>query len=442
MTGRAGLPAGVPLVVALVLAALVSVPGCGAGHRMDVDSRGGGGAPEEVTPDGAWCWFADPRAVSFEGERSRTYTGWTDSTGRVWAASIDHATGRVESTFVRGYGGADDHANPAVIVRPTGHVSLFYSAHGGREIEYVVSLRPEDVGGWSAPRSLAPGDGQSAHGFTYPNPVLLPGEDDRLYLFYRNRWMKPAFVRTEPTGAWSGEHVLVEGDVDDAYLKCAGDGESVIHLAFTDGHPRGRPHNSLRYAAYSGDAFRRADGTPICELAELPFRAEDADLVYDAVEGGARSWVWDVAVDPEGRPVIVYAVFPRKSDHRYRYARWDGTSWSDHEIVSAGGWFPDTPPGEEEKEFYYSAGATLDHDDPSVVYLSRRIRGAFEIERWETPDGGATWRTEAVTSESALDNVRPVVPRSRVPGGVHVLWMAGPYVSYTDFGTSIRMLRD
>lgn len=398
-------------------------------------------AGPEVTSDGAWCWFADPRAVSFAGVHERTYTGWVDSSGGVWVASIDHETGEVDSTLIKGFSRPDDHANPAVVVRPTGHLAVFLSDHGGGGIQYLASLRPEDVSAWSPPRILRPGTGPISHGFTYPNPILLSSEEGRTYLFYRGRIMRPAFIRSEPTGAWSREYLLVDGDVEDSYLKCASDGESEIHLAFTDGHPRGRPNNSIYYARYSEETFVRADGGRICDISELPFRSAEADVVYDAGEEGARAWVWDIAVGPDGYPVIVFAVFPRESDHRYRYARWDGSSWQSHEIVSAGGWFPDTPMGEEEKEVYYSAGIALDHDDPSVVYLSRRVRGIFEVERWVTRDGGDSWRSSPVTQNSTLDNVRPVVPRSRRPDGVQLLWMAGPYVSYTDFGTSIHMLR-
>ncbi len=68
------------------------------------------------------------------------------------------------------------------------------------------------------------------------------------------------------------------------------------------------------------------------------------------------------------------------------YARWTGSEWSVHEITPAGGSIHDVA-GEEQ----YSAGITLDHEDPSIVQLSRPVAGMFEVETWRTPDGGETW---------------------------------------------------
>ncbi len=354
-------------------------------------------------------------------------------------ASIDHESGDVRATVFDAFRERDDHANPAIMVRPDRHLLVFYSAHGGDELLYRVSLRPEDVTSWSEPSIVPLDEGPVGYGLTYPNPIVLSGEDDRIFLFYRGHDRRPRFVLTLEGGGWSDEHQLVRTERGDSYAKYASDGEKTIHIAFTYGHPQGRPSNSLYYARYRDGRFERADGSDICDIADLPFEPADADTAYDAVAGGARAWVWDVAADSDGHPAIVYAVFPRPSDHRYRYACWDGDSWIDHEITRAGPWFPDTPPGQEEKEVYYSGGAALDHGDPSVVYLSRSVRGVFEVERWVTPDRGRSWRSEAVTSGSSVGNVRPVVPRHHTPDGPGLLWMSGPYVSYTDYGTSIRV---
>jgi hypothetical protein len=49
-----------------------------------------------------------------------------------------------------------------------------------------------------------------------------------------------------------------------------------------------------------------------------------------------KAWVHDIALDNAGRPVIVYATFPSDTDHRYRYVRWNGSGWTDRELVRAG----------------------------------------------------------------------------------------------------------
>lgn len=89
-------------------------------------------------------------------------------------------------------------------------------------------------------------------------------------------------------------------------------------------------------------------------------------------------------------------------------------------------------------EKHYSGGITIYRGDPDVVYLSRRVDGVHEIERWVTSDCGETWSSQPVTKGSSVDNVRPAVPLYRKPGDPAVLWMAGVYYRYDVFGTNIR----
>jgi hypothetical protein len=118
--------------------------------------------------------------------------------------------------------------------------------------------------------------------------------------------------------------------------------------------------------------------------------------------------------------------YPSTHDLRYRYARFDGHRWIDRQIVAAGG----------PLRGRYAGGISLDHEDPSVVYLSRRIDGVFEIERWKTEDGGRHWSHRAVTRHSMQDNVRPVTPRGETKTNT-VIWMRGQYSSYTAYMTTI-----
>jgi rhamnogalacturonyl hydrolase YesR len=249
---------------------------------------------------------------------------------------------------------------------------------------------------------------------------------------------------TDGGETWSLAQVVVTRKTSTAgnrpYVKIASNGKDRIHVVFTDGHPRNEASNSLYYVCYRAGSFRKADGTRIAGMNELPFEPAAADCVYDAAKTGARGWVWDVAEDSAGRPVIVYTRLPAETDHRYHYARWDGTQWQDAEIVGGGKWFPKAPAGKTEPEPHYSGGIALDHGDPSTVYLSRPVNGVFEIEKWTTADAGKTWKSEAITSGSKADNVRPFVVRGHAPGGPTVLWMntAGGYVHYTDYRAAIK----
>jgi hypothetical protein len=72
--------------------------------------------------------------------------------------------------------------------------------------------------------------------------------------------------------------------------------------------------------------------------------------------------------------------------------------------------------------------------------MSRFTDGHFEIERWQTHDAGHTWETQALTTNSARDNIRPVVPRG-ASGDRVLLWNWGRYETFTDFSDLTVMLR-
>lgn len=434
------------LVTAVVLGSLtagVFLGGCAAGlagRGIEDGSDLGlpGEAAVELTFDGAWSWFAAPRAVSYAGEHERTYVTWVNSVGDLRVASYDHSTRRRQVSVVREEFQIDDRANPALLVLPDGRLMVFYSGHRGHWLAFQTSLRPEDVTEWT--RASAVGQyADTFHGYSHPNPVQLAGEDGRIYVFWRGEGYRPHFTRSSDRVNWDAPQNLVECESEEPYLMVAGDGDRTIHMALTDGNPNGTPDNSVYYVCYRDEAFWRADGTRIRGIDALPLRLSELDVVYDAGKQGAPGWVWDVAADADGRPVVAYAAFPAKDDHRYRYAAWDGVSWVDSEITPGGSWFAQTPTGIIEEQPYYSGGIVLDTSDPSFAYLSRPVDGVFEIERWRTDDLGRSWRTDLVTSGSSADNTRPCVPAGRLQHGPEVLWMHGEYTNIRTFDTSIRM---
>jgi hypothetical protein len=227
-------------------------------------------------------------------------------------------------------------------------------------------------------------------GYTYPNPAQLRGEASRIHLFWRGGDWEPAFS-TSPDGlSWTAARRLIRVAGQRPYVKVAGDHEQRIHVAFTDGHPRNTP-TSIYYARYRNGAWSLADGRHICTVDQLPFTPRQADVVYDVTQHHFRAWVHDVAFDAAGQPLIVFAIFRSATDHRYHYARWTGNAWEDHFVTLAGGFID-----EDGGEVQYSGGITFDHEDPSVVYLSREVDGQWEIERWRTGDAGSSWAHTAI----------------------------------------------
>lgn len=400
---------------------------------------------QSFTDDGGWCWFADPRAVAREG---KTYAGWVTEDGSVQAASLDHASGKVTTFTLHEKYERDDHDNPSFVFLPDGRLRAFYTRHSTRnEINSRVTSRPGDISAWEAEQTIVPADASPRNnGITYSNPFLLTAETNTLYLFWRGISFKPTMAKSLDGGeTWSEARPIFSmsgmPEENRPYAKYASNGRNRIHMLFTDGHPRDEPLNSVYYVCYRDGAFFRADGTRICGMDDLPIRPEQADKVYTASPEQRRAWIWEIASDAQDRPVLVYTRLPSETDHRYHYARWTGSEWFDTELCPAGKWFPQTPTGQGEREPHYSSGLALDPSNPSVVYLTRPVDGVRELEKWTTPDGGKSWNTEAITSGSAYDNVRPFVVRNHAPDGPTVLWqnLSDRYIHYTDYRCSIKM---
>jgi hypothetical protein len=388
-------------------------------------------ADADVLGEGAWSWFGDPRAVTVTGPSVLTFAGYIDWTGRVTIAAYSPYLGIVRSAVV-GMTFHDDHSAPSLLVEPDRRLSVFWSAHNGTHMYYRSTLRPDDISAWS-PIQEVPHNTSGSLGYTYPNPIMLTGEHDRLYLFWRGGDWSADYATRTTDGVWGAARELIRVQHERPYVKYDSNGRDAIAMAFTNGHPR-NVETSIYFAEYRDGSLWTAGGKWIARMSSAPISPTQTDLVYDASKSHVRSWVWDVALNG-GHPVIVYATFPTRANHAYWYARWDGTQWVSHFLTSAG---PSISP--TTIEFEYSGGVTLDHSDPSVIYLSRHVAGGWEIERWTTPDGGATWRHTVVVAAGGTDNVRPVVPRGSDTAGIKLLWVRGAYAGYTSYRTSIAYI--
>ncbi len=403
-----------------------------------------------LADDGAWCWFSDPRAVYFHGKYLRTYAGWIDQKGNVMVGLYDHDSKTIETNIVHKELEVDDHDNPGLFLDNDGRLWLTYSKHSGDRIYFVKAKNAEDIATWEPTRSLQLNDtvtySESSNTYTYTNLCQLADERNTLYLFWRGADYKPNFSTSTDNGeTWSPGKILIlpERLYRDRrpYVKVASNNKDVIHFAFTDGHPNREPSNSIYYARYRDGYLYKASGEKIKAWTDLPAEPRETDVVYDATTTNEKAWIWDVAEDGQGDPVIVYSRFPNDSTHSYYYAVWDQGKWINHKLLNSGRWFPQTPPGAIEREPNYSGGIVLDHEDASTVYLSRKKNGKFEIEKWTTSDKGQHWDVTDITTNSKFDNVRPFVIRNHpMEGSPAVLWMnVKKYIHYTNYETAVMM---
>lgn len=410
-------------------------------------------AQTALTNDGAWCWFSDPRAVYLSGSKGKIVTGWINKYGDVYAATLDIKTGKSEQQQLYKQLEIDDHDNPAFLELADGNILAQYTWHGGNKngmgvIQHITS-RPDALSSFGGAFVFKPYSAPLLakyvrETYTYANPFRLEKENNRLYSFGRWIGFKPNFITSSDGGkTWSEPHVVITSKIPDTnnrpYVKYHSDGISKIHLVFTDGHPNNEPTNSVYYCYYENGAFRKADGTQISTIDNLPFHPEDATVVYKATPASGKAWIFDIAIDSKGRPVIAYTRYPTNQEHLYHYAVYDKGQWVDNLLINSGTWFPETPEGEKQREENYSGGMTLDPLHPETVYFSHQVNGIFEISKATTKNMGRNWKTTPITRNSALHNVRPVVPRYKKKEDPTVLlWMQlRKYLHYTDYDADI-----
>jgi len=411
-------------------------------------------AVQTLTDDGAWCWFSNPRAIYTKN--GSIITGWVKKDGSVEAASINLKTGEQQNKILYPQLEPDDHDNPAFSTLPDGNVLTMYTWHSKKNgVIMNTTTTGSDIRSFGPAEVFLPVDEKllqqfPRETFTYANPFVLQEENNKLFVFGRWIGFKPNLIISDDNGAsWTNQYVVISDKPftpgNRPYVNYYSDGKSQIHLVFTDGHPRNEPLNSVYYCYYENGAFWKANGSKICNLEELPFEPKDATIVYKATEETGRAWIADIVVNNE-QPVILYTRHPQEIDHRYRYAWYDKANnlWHDHEICKAGRWFPQTPPGEVEREPHYMGNLTFDPNYPGTVYLSRQVNGRFEIQKYKTSDGGESWNSTPITSNSTYDQVRPYVPRyAKEDSKTVILWMENKkYIHYTDYDCSIKYFID
>jgi BNR repeat-containing family member len=381
---------------------------------------------------GAWSYFGDPRAISHDGH---AFTGWISTTGNVWVAHI-RPDGRITKRVIYKGLGVDDHNNPSLVFRPDGRIAVFFSPHSGRvlpppslrpsRMRYRISKRPFSIDGFQ-PVRLVKTNVPGGLGYTYPNPIQQRG---KLWLFWRGGGWNPTFSYTRNGRDWVPARELLRSREDERpYSKYCGDGKTRIHGVFSEGHAN-HFNNSLYYLVYENMGFFGANGRRLGSLRNVPLPISKLERIYRFTKAKGSAWPHDIALTSRGRPRIVYT---RRVGNRdtFFYAYNNGERWISRKIVEAGPGFPS----------FTSGGATLDHEDPRIVYLSRRTGDFHQVEAWFTPDDGRSWRSRRLTHEPRHYCIRPVTPRGLRNRNL-VLFSRGDRstVGFTDFRTRIHAL--
>lgn len=369
----------------------------------------------------SWSYFGDARSLIAGG---RILWGCVTGQASAVVEQYDPRTGARLHVTIHHYSEADDHSNPSLAIWRR-RLYAFYAPHSGywypvdrrSRMQYRVARGGLGIGaGFGRERSVrtnTPG----GLGFSYPNPVATR---DRLWLFWRGGNWEPSFSYTSDGEHWAKARTLVVGPGGQRpYAKYAAGPDGSIHVILSEAHVRSY-RTGLYYVRYRAGRFYAADGRLIARMRDLPLHFGELDRIHSfrSITPG-RAWPHDVAVDGRRRPVVVYTRRHGGANGTdvFWYARFNGSRWERHRIVSAG----------THALAFVSGGITLDHAQPSRVVLSRRAALGFQIELWRTPDGGRTWEPPlAITPRSHDRNYRPVIPRGyRDQDRVVVLYLHG-----------------
>jgi len=405
----------------------------------------------ELVSDGAYCWFADPRAIHFtsrDGKIDRTFIGWINRRGDVMACQYDYTSKKIREVVIHSAFERDDHDNPTFLVLPDEHIIIFYTRHTNEpKIWYRVSKNPGDITDLLPPKSL-PTD----HNTTYPTPFLLSGDPSHIYLTWRGiKWHPTIATLTMPSvqNGYTAEFALkptqivhssaqntgTAGSSCRPYAKYISDGKSRIYLAFTATHPD-NINPTMLYGAYvdvSDLSLRDLNGKVLdADLTKAPIMTvTNTETIADSLayviadDRSIRHWIWDSALGKDGAYYVLFTkISPDKTVHTYYYGKWVNGKWHILKLADAGGWFHQNPNTEK----CYSAGMAFDHENPQNVYVSVPVGGVFEIVRMTvSADASEIVETTSITRNSTRNHIRPYVISGGKSGSPELIWMHGDY---------------
>ncbi|WP_278235624.1 BNR-4 repeat-containing protein [Isoptericola sp. AK164] len=410
-----------------------------------------------INDNGAWCWFQDERALTDPGTGTLVVgsvaapegPGGEARAGTIELTVVDLATGGSVVVPLHERLEADDHDAPALWRRRDGRWLAVYAKHKTDDLtRWRISDTDDPRGPWGPERTYDWSERTGGAGVTYANLHELDG---RLYCFARAvNDDQCALVSDDDGETWAYAGKLFTrpkvGYVNGytRYSSRPGSPDR-IDVVTTDHHPRDFD-NSIYHGYLADGALRRSDGSV---LDPDPLHGEGLSqeglttvVAAGSVHGGVpvtHCWTTDVRRAADGTvamvvtarhdtpddPADAFERFRDVTDHRFLYARLaPGGEWEVHHLALAG---PGLLPHEQD----YTGLAAIDPEDLDSLYVSTpvdprdgTVLAHHEIFHGRTADGGATWAWTAVTEDSAVDNLRPIVAPGD-PGNRPLLWFRG-----------------
>jgi hypothetical protein len=395
-------------------------------------ARGG----SQLTANGIWTWFNDPRAITVNG---KTYFSYVTAAGSIMLARLDGGI-VVTEVVVSSALEQDDHDNGGLIVLPGGRIAVFYSKHSSDTVgmRYRVSTNPlPDISSFNAEVQISNGGVDST---AYAKPYYF-ADDNKIRLYYRS-----ATTTTRPqkvaiadatlieagTATWSTNSVLNIAN-NRPYVLMVQNVANRVDFFMTNGHPNEVATSIYHmYMTVSGgvESYFTTDGTPIA--GGLPIDPSTSATLIDGTTGG-RSWNWSIGIGADGFPRVLYAKYPSSTgardvfftDVQYWHGRWNGSAWVKTQLNS----------GQHSlyaNENHYLGGMAFDANDVTTFVLSEwNSTNAVNrlVEYSFNESTGVKTQTRIIADDPSSHQLRPYSPRNHGDDCKWV-WAEGGYVCY------------
>ena len=408
----------------------------------------GGRAADVIANEGAWCWFADPRAIHYANDAKSidiTLLGYIDIRGSIKATQIDWLTGTRTEVLIRAAHESDDHDNPTFLVLPDERIMVFYSYHSKSTMFYRVSKRPGDITSMGPEKQMA-----FDYKTTYPSPFILSDDPDHIWICWRGgeNW-HPTIARTtlpdenDDVQIVYGPKQMVQSTGARPYAKYQSNGKDKLYVTYTTGHPDNEMPNWVYFNVIDingGDpVLKDLEGATLKRIADGPFNVSKTDTyktsypqtIIDAPTD-KRDWVWQTALDKDEHPVVLFTrLDDARTTHNFYYTRWTGTDWKETNLGYAGHAFHKNW---SSRERCYSSGMALDPDTITNIYVSLptkegevNVNGVYELWKYVIDDEGNISSKAQLTFDSKKNNVRPYVLPGSAGAPLRLAWMNGDY---------------
>ena len=397
----------------------------------------------EVDDEGAWCWFADPRSISYaneDGTLDFSIIGYIDIHGNIKATQINHLTDEVNEVLIRTNIQPDDHNNPTFLVLPDERIIVFYSRHTDEAcFWYRVTEKKGDLTTLGEEKCLS-----TSANTTYPSPFIMENDPEHIYLMWRGINWHPTIAKLSipdadgNTSFTYGPYQMVQSTGARPYAKYASNGVDKLYVTYTTGHPDNEQPNWVYFNQIDIETMTLEDikGNTMSTIANGALSVNKTDTtqthIVDTAPGSLRDWVWQTAVGSDGKPVIAMVrISGGKTSHDYYYVKWNGSEWVKTFLANGGGHFHQTAG----LEMCYSGGMAIDPDNTNVMYCSVPVEGVFgtvyEIIKYTMSDDGTeVVKTEQITKNSQKNNVRPYVIGNSEGKDIRLTWMNGDYYDW------------